>query len=48
MLAPLSNDLRKYLIDSTQVYESYVEAYRQSASYRYGTVHRVSRGFTTR
>ena len=44
MLAPLSNDQRKYLIDSAQVYESYLEAYRQAANYRYGMSWKKSNG----
>jgi hypothetical protein len=36
MMSPLSNDQRKYLIDSSQIYESYIEARRHADTYRHG------------
>lgn len=36
MMSPLSNDQRKYLIDSSQIYESYIEARRHAETYRHG------------
>lgn len=44
MLSSLSNDQRKYLIDSSQMYESYIEARRLAGSYRYGMTWKKSRG----
>jgi len=36
MLSSLSNDQRKYLIDTSQIYGSYIEARRHADTYRYG------------
>lgn len=44
MPLPLSNDQRKYLIDSAQMYESYIEAKRHAESYRFGMTWKKSRG----
>ncbi len=44
MLSPLTNDQRKYLIDSAQLYDSWLEAQRQSATYRYGMSWKTSNG----
>ncbi len=44
MFSPLSNDQRKYLIDSSQMYESYIEAKRHANNYRHGMTWKKSRG----
>ena len=44
MAAELTNDQRKYLIDTAQMYESYIEAKRHAESYRHGMTWKRSRG----
>lgn len=44
MASELSNDQRKYLIDSAQMYESYIEAKRHADSYRHGMTWKRARG----
>lgn len=43
MVSELSNDQRKYLIDSAQMYDSYIEAKHHADSYRHGMTWKHSR-----
>jgi hypothetical protein len=44
MPSKLTNDQRKYLIDTSQMYESYIEAKRHANTYRNGMTWKKSRG----
>jgi hypothetical protein len=43
MLSQLTNDQRKYLIDTAQMYESYIEAKRHANTYRHGMTWKKAR-----
>jgi hypothetical protein len=43
MLSQLTNDQRKYVIDTAQIYESYIEAKRHANTYRHGMTWKKAR-----
>jgi hypothetical protein len=43
MLSQLTNDQRKYVIDTAQMYESYIEAKRHANTYHHGMTWKKAR-----